>query len=290
VTQSASLWKLLFYSYTWNSAPIPRTDISRCFVALGREFQFPIDFSADKHLALTSTPASVTSYSRDLATRLSALREVDTLLVDEQRAYHHEFINARRPDPKLYSVGDTVFARRATRSDAGRGQVDKLTYPFTGPWLVTAKLDGASYEIEHVATKRRDKKHASDLSPYPVELIAFKPLDGADNQYGQILRKISDHPYKEAGIKGFTPPNPFRVSANFVTTSDALAFRWHTLAELNDELCPYPRSYNKEFNQYISEDDDSLRTVPGFYTGPPPSAPLYNTPTIPPAAILASKL
>jgi hypothetical protein len=145
---------ILLLLYAWNSAPIPGTDISRCFVALGREFQFPIDFSADKHLALTSTPASVTSYSRDLATRLSALREVATLLVDEQRAYHREFINARRPDPKLYSVGDTVFARRATRSDAGRGQVDKLTYPFTGPWLVTAKLDGASYEIEHVATKR----------------------------------------------------------------------------------------------------------------------------------------
>ena len=72
-------------------------------------------FSADKHLELTSTPASVTSYSRDLATRLSALREVATLLVDEQRAYHREFINARCPDPKIYSVGDTVFARRATR-------------------------------------------------------------------------------------------------------------------------------------------------------------------------------
>ena len=113
------------------------------------------------------------------------------------------------PDPKLYSVGETVFARRATRSDAGRGQVDKLIYPFTGPWLITAKLDGASYEIEHVATKRKDKKHASDLSPYPAELTAFQPLDGADNQYGQIHQKISDHPYKEAGIKGITPPTPF---------------------------------------------------------------------------------
>ena len=64
---------ILLLLYAWNSAPIPGTDISRCLVALGREFHFPIDFSADKHLALTSTPASVTSYSRDLATRLSAL-------------------------------------------------------------------------------------------------------------------------------------------------------------------------------------------------------------------------
>ena len=101
---------ILLLLYAWNSTPIPGTDISCCLVALGQEFQFPINFSADKHLELTSTPASVTSYSRDLATRLSALREVATLLFDEQRAYHREFINARRPDPKIYSVGNTVFA------------------------------------------------------------------------------------------------------------------------------------------------------------------------------------
>ena len=136
-------------------------------------------------------PASVTSYSRDLATRLSALREVAALLVDEQRAYHREFINARRPDPKIYSIGDTVFPRRATCSSAVRGQVDKLIYPFTGPWLITAKLDGTSYEIEHVATKRKDKRHASDLSPYPSELIAFQPLDGADNPCSPRSKSLS---------------------------------------------------------------------------------------------------
>ena len=71
------------------------------------------------------------------------------------------------------------------------------------------KLDGPSYEIEHVSTKQKEKKHALDLSPYPAELTAFQPLDGAGNQYGQLNQKISNHPYKEAGIKGFTPPNPF---------------------------------------------------------------------------------
>jgi len=176
---------ILLLLYAWNSAPIPGTDLSQClFVALGHEFQFPIDFSTDKHMELTSSPASVTSYSRDLATGLSALREIAALLVDKQRAYHREFINARRPDPKIYSIGDTVFARRATRSSAVRGQVDKLIYPFTRPWLITAKLNGTSYEIEHVATKHKDNKHTSDLSPYPSELIAFQPLNGADNQYG----------------------------------------------------------------------------------------------------------
>ncbi len=141
-----------------------------------------------------------------------------------------------------------------------------------------------------MATKRKDKKHALDLSPYPAELIAFQPLDGADNQFGQIHWKISDHLYKEAGIKGFTPPNPFRVSANSITTSDTLAFQWPTLAELNDKLCPRPWSHNEEFNQYLSGDVDSSNIVPGFYTGPPPSAPLCASLTIPPAAVLAQQI
>jgi hypothetical protein len=66
---------ILLLLYVWNSASIPGTDISRCFVALGRKFQFPLDFLTGKHMELTSTPASVTSYSRELATRLSALGE-----------------------------------------------------------------------------------------------------------------------------------------------------------------------------------------------------------------------
>ena len=49
-------------------------------------------------------------------------------------------------------------------------------YAFTGPWRVTASLPGASYELQHVHhPTRHDKKHASDLSLYPVELIPFQP-------------------------------------------------------------------------------------------------------------------
>ncbi len=54
---------ILLLLYTWNSAPIPGSDLSRCFVALGCKFQFPVDFLANKHWELTSTPATITSYS-----------------------------------------------------------------------------------------------------------------------------------------------------------------------------------------------------------------------------------
>ena len=277
---------ILLLLYAWNSAPIPGTDLSRCFDALGREFQFPIDFSADKHFELTSSRSAIHSYLRELAKRLSSLRMVAELLIKEQRAYHREFVNARRPDPKVYSVGDIVFARRAVRSDASGGKVDKLSYPFTGPWRIVAKLDGASYELKHCSTKAKEKKHASDLSPYPVEMIPFHPLDGADNQFGQLYRKIKEHPYREAGIKGFTPPTPFVDLNQFIQCHSDHSFHWPTLSELNDELGP-------EFGTMdLDSDEDSAYPVPptGFYIGPPPAAPTCSIPSIPSASILAQRI
>ncbi len=95
---------ILLLLYAWNSTLIPGTDLSQSFVALGQEFH-PIDFSTNKHFELMSMPSTVLTYSHDLTRCLSALREVASLLVKEQRAYHRTFINSHRPDPKIYSVG-----------------------------------------------------------------------------------------------------------------------------------------------------------------------------------------
>ena len=122
-------------------------------------------------------PSTVVSYLKELATRLSACREVAKLLVEEKRSYHRELVNACWPDPHVYSVGDIVFARCAVKSDSKRGIIDKLQYAFTGPWQVTAILKGASYELVHCNNNKKfEKKHASDLSPYPTELIPLNQL------------------------------------------------------------------------------------------------------------------
>ena len=84
------------------------------------------------------------------------------------------------------------------------------------------------------------KKHAYDLTPYPPKLNPFKPVDGADTQYGQLYRPIGEPPFKGAGLKGFTPPAPFQVANLFVDIGDFKDFCWPTLLELNDELDPYP--------------------------------------------------
>jgi hypothetical protein len=188
------------------------------------------------------------SYSKELATRLSACREVAEILVEEQRSYHRELVNARCPDPHIYSVGAFFFAQRAVRSDAKQGIVNKLQYVFTGPWRVNAVLKGASYELVHCDNaKHIEKKHASDLSPYPAELIPFEPVDGADTRYGQLHKPISAQPFKEAGIKGFLPIQPFKIATNFAITDCCAAFHWPSLSELNDQFAPFPWASDDEF-------------------------------------------
>jgi hypothetical protein len=201
-----ALEAILILLHTWNSCPVPGTDISCSLIAIGREFSFPIDFSSGKHWELISSCSTVKLYSKELATHLAACCLVAKLLVCKQCSYYWELINARRPDLGLYSVGGIVFARQAVRSDSSHGQVDKLQYAFTGPWRISAILKGTSYEIVHCDNAtQKEKKHASGLSPYPAKLIPFQPVDGADTRYGQLYKPIAAHPFKDAGIKGFFP-------------------------------------------------------------------------------------
>ncbi len=171
-TVFVALESLLLLLYAWNSCPVPGTDISRSLVAVEQEFTFLINFSSGKHWQLTSSPATIDTYSKQLAMQLSACCEVAELLVREQSEWHQALIKSRRQDLRVYSPGDIVFAQRATQSDASCRRVGKLEHKFTGPWQVTESLHGGSYSIEHCLKPNSvEKKHASDLTPYPTELM-----------------------------------------------------------------------------------------------------------------------
>lgn len=270
---------ILLLLYAWNSCPVPGTDISRSMVAVGREFAFPIDFSTNEHFVTHSAPGTVTTYAQDLAGRLSTCRDIAQLLVQEHRSWHRELVNSRRPDPRIYSIGDIVFARRQVRSKLSKEMVDKLSYHYTGPWKVVEVLDGASYKLRHCISQRLDKKHASDLSPYPYELIPLVPLETSDNQFSQLYKKIREDPFLEAGIRGYEPPQPFQVDFLSADSSSLPSFHWPTLSELNDEVYssfePRPQSSSDGTIDMFRE--DQVDEYPLFYTGPPPSPPATNT-------------
>ncbi len=117
-------------------------------VAIGREFAFPIDFSTGKHAKLYSTPGTIKSYSQELAISLSSCREIANLLVREHCCWHQDLVNSRQRNPRIFSVGDFVFARQAMHSNTKHGHVDKLMHPFTGPWRVIQALSGVSYDLK----------------------------------------------------------------------------------------------------------------------------------------------
>ena len=99
-------------------------------------------------------------------------------------------MNQLRPDPLQYKVGDLVLAKRAVKSNKAKGRVDKAQYACTGPWEITDKLHGGSYDIKHNRTGKLGKKHAMHLQPIPEELLAFAPLDGTDSRFGQLYKNI----------------------------------------------------------------------------------------------------
>ena len=149
---------------------------------MGREFIFPIAISAAKHLELILSPESVQSYARTQAELLSASRDIARVLLEEHRAYHRELVNSRRPDPRIWKVGDIVFFHRSTKYITRTGTVGKLIFPVTGPWKVIADLTGESYRIQRCFDLARvDKKHASHFSVYPLEVANFESVDGPHN-------------------------------------------------------------------------------------------------------------
>jgi hypothetical protein len=162
-------------------------------------------------------------------------------------------------------------------------------HPFTGPWWIVKSLPGASYELEFATdTARRNKKHASDLSPYPPELIPFKPVDGADNRYSQLYKVFGPSPYKEAGIKGFTPPRPFAVASHFARQGDFRDFHFPTLSKLNDKFELILWIDDNERVRVFSTDKIEEEQV--LYQGPPPLPAVYTPPPIPPISTLVASI
>ena len=221
--------------YAWNSAPVIGTDLSRSLLVAGREFNFPLDFSTEQHQLLTSIPLKVNSFAADQARLLTCSRELAKELIHFHRAYHSEHIIKMRPDPRVYSIGDHVFAKRAVKSDKKRGLVDKLMNEFTGPWVVTAKLKGSSYEIQNKSSGVFSKRHAAHISPYPDQLLPFMPIDGPANRFGQLHTPIQKDPYINAGLKGFASTQPFTIATAISAIQSLDKIKFPSLAELNTD-------------------------------------------------------
>ena len=278
---------LFLANYAWNCLPVPGTDISRCLIVTGREWHFPIDFSNEKHLELVSRPQHIHSFAERQATLLSASRELGRILIEEHRAAHRERINSLRPDPKIYEPGDHVFAQRKVHSNKSKNRVGKLEFPSTGPWIILRRLRGASYECRHSVSNKIEKFHASHLSPVPLEIIPFAPIDGPDHRFGQLNKPLSDEAYKAAGIEGFLPKQPWKrfepqpFDDSTIPTSDQVPDTTTNLVQFNDQDLHFPSLWelNAELDTWDDVDLDAL--IDDTMPIAPSTTPIFATASTP---------
>ncbi len=76
--------------------------------------------------------------------------------------------------------------------------------------LLSTKFPGSLYEIRQKIKNVVNKRHASHLSPFPLELMPFTPISGSDNEYFRIHKPINKNAFKAAGVTGFDPVQPFQ--------------------------------------------------------------------------------
>jgi hypothetical protein len=124
--------------------------------------------------------------------------------------------------------------------------------------------------------------------PYPPELIPFQPVDWPDNQYSQLYKPIGNSPYKEAGIKGFKPPQPFVVATHFARWGYFCDFYFPTLSKLNNKFEPFPWLNDNKQHQFMS--NDVVEEEPILYNGLPPSPAVIQAPPIPPIRLLVRSI
>jgi hypothetical protein len=135
---------------------------------------------------------------------------------------------------------------------------------------------------------KKRKKHSSDFSPYHFKLIPIEPVDGADTRYGQLYKPITVHPFKEAGIEGFSPLKPYQVTSNLALTNRCLRFHWPSLSELNEEVTPFQWEKDDEYPHYIK--GDFITMLPILTTRPPPATPTHPFPMVPSIPLLVAAI
>jgi hypothetical protein len=114
-------------------------------------------------------------------------------------------------------------------------------------------------------------------------------VDGADMQYGQLYKPITAHPFKEAGLKGFTPRQSYQLApSHLAQIQPGSDFHWPSLSELNKEITLFPWLNDGEFQRYLA--NDSFAALPVMATGPPPSVPHHVISSIPAIHLLAASI
>jgi hypothetical protein len=107
-------------------------------------------------------------------------------------------------------------------------------------------------------------------------------------RFGQLYKPITSNPFKEAGIKGFSPIQPYKVAPQLALTNSCLAFHWPSVSELNNDIALYCWESEEEHQSYLKEVDSI--PLPFLITGPPLAAPTHEIPAVPSISLLVAAI
>lgn len=97
--------------------------------------------------------------------RLDTLRKAFTHALDEAFRRQSEHYNLRHRD-RTFEVGDLVWRRSHTLSNAAKHVSAALNAPFEGPFMISKKLSRVVYELSDLDGRSIGKVSVQDIKPY----------------------------------------------------------------------------------------------------------------------------
>lgn len=216
-TDSFSDWILGagFATYAWNASPIDGTDVTRSFVARGRDFPFPLDVLSSSEENPSRVPPiegqAALEHVETMFPLWTRQKELLAILNEERRERHRVLKNQARTQ-RLFNPGDLVIVRRQVKSQAKEGVMAKLLFKARGPYRVLNRVDEDSYMIQKLpaiqGTGRRTgkprKEAAMRLEKIPSSIVLHKRIDGMDTRLASIHQPLSHTPLSnELGLFQF---------------------------------------------------------------------------------------
>jgi hypothetical protein len=226
-TGSLFRWKqgVLFSFYAWNASPIDGTDISRCLVAISRDFPFPIDIEATVMRGTSHEGQQAIDFYDAASPLLYRQRALLNILNAERRQRHIDIRNVNKTTPS-FSPGDIVIVRKQVKSDAAQGISAKLLLKTKGPYRVLEQITPSSYNVQKLpflqglgVPGRIRKESAARMTKLPSTLVIHKRANGADTRFSQMAGPFTQMPLQK-WLNAMTDPGAYNKS----TPEKAYAF------------------------------------------------------------------
>jgi hypothetical protein len=129
--------------------PADMTDIQRYIAAIGRDFKFSLDHTVDDPIGIPEEGHGVVECVHDLKRFMLDQQHIMRVLNYERCAHNSAKHNALAKN-RSFQHGDIVICHRQAQSKMSEWILAKLTYGFTGPFVVLGETESTRYLIPKI--------------------------------------------------------------------------------------------------------------------------------------------